>query len=302
MPADLQDDGTRRGLLAAANVDVTKRDAASALVLFRRAARLAQGCNGVTGPSSPPWGTSVLLALRKASQATPATCVFIFFRDGTCRAGSDAAQRSLRERLVEAQRKWLSGSLLPDNARVPNSPMVKIVRDQAAADKVCREMHNEDLAYRKPRTSSDAACLQLMKGQSWDQRARQGGTSQVDSNSSQFESGGSSLANFSQGQASVCSRLAGLSEDSDLETEGEHDVDHEADDEKDDDDGASGWWPPPGSVDAAAVDVAGVPSSTSDNLRRLSMNDTVIGDDGGEMSDSGGPAASDGLFTSDLWR
>ena len=49
VPEDLQVDDTRRGLLAAANVDVTKRDAASALVLFRRAARLAQGCNGVTG-------------------------------------------------------------------------------------------------------------------------------------------------------------------------------------------------------------------------------------------------------------
>ena len=131
------------------------------------------------------------------------------------------------------------------------------------------------------------------------------------------------------------SRLVGPSQDSEPEREGVEDEDDGADDEDEDGDGTSGRQPSQGNIDnaaaitgaagtvishggpslvvkrspcmgvvtlagdvASAVDVAAA-SAAGDNLCRLSMNDTVIYNDGSEMSDSGGPAAdADGVFFS----
>ena len=93
-------------------VTMSQRDCKSAMFFFRRCLRLVIDDNGdITGPSQPPWGTSVLLALRKATNGQQ-TCLLVFLWDGRC--GTAANRReSIGERLAAARSLWLTDPLLP---------------------------------------------------------------------------------------------------------------------------------------------------------------------------------------------
>ena len=120
------------------SMPVKDRDAA--LTLFRRAARLAAGCNG----EGVEWGTSVLVAVRRAERTGEAKTL-VFLHDG-CPAGLGAvaapgAGADLAVRLQYARRRWLCDDHLPSGSASSGGPLVRLVRGVAQVDAVCADMH-----------------------------------------------------------------------------------------------------------------------------------------------------------------
>ena len=215
-----------RSITARAGVAMSIRDKQSAMFFFRRCLRLAIGGNGdITGPSQPPWGTSVLLALRKATNGQQ-TRLLVFLWDG--RRGAAANRReSLGDRLRAARSLWLTDPLLPGMQPESYCPLVTIVRTQQAVNKVCQAMRSEDLMHRKPVTDCDSVALLFMRGQTFEERAANGGESltassqeQADSQEHVDESVGDASAgsqSLSQTEFSCCSSQQSSAPSQDLD-------------------------------------------------------------------------------------
>ena len=150
-----------------------QRETRSALVLFRRAARIAVGCNGKVCESSvAEWGTSVLLGVRRLVKEGAAKTL-VFFFDGAQRPPDGA---TLETRIALAKQKWFSTcylSLTPDSL---GSPLVHVVRCAASVATVCADMQG-GLVHRTVPPNSDEAIERCMRGMTYAQRSANGGES-----------------------------------------------------------------------------------------------------------------------------
>ena len=176
--ADMSADGWR-ALVAAHVPGLPVKDSHAALTLFRRAARIATGCNGEGVDAQ--WGTSVLVAVRREERSSAAKTL-VFLQDGGPRAGAVGAAvpdagAPLAARLACARGRWLCDDHLPSSvADATGGPLVRLVRDVAGVEAVCAAMYG-GLVHRAVPVNSDAFIQTMLGGLSFAQRGANGGES-----------------------------------------------------------------------------------------------------------------------------